>query len=292
MQFKNPFKEEGRWYKANLHCHTTESDGILTPSERVEAYKAKGYSILAITDHSIVTDVGSLGSEDFLVIPGIEGHPYMDDTIYFHIVVLNVPNDFGFSEEEAPQDFISRANAAGGVVFHAHPYWLGLSADEILNLDGAVGIEVFNAVCGTKGKSTASVHWDDLLQRGAKMVGVAVDDAHGDKDDVFRGWTWLKLKKLNVEAVTDALKNGCFYSSTGPEIRNIELDRGKIIVESSPVHSITFVAQRWHGSRSLAEEGESITEAEHKITGEEEYIRIECTDARGRTAWSNPLLFD
>ncbi len=292
MRFKNPFEEEGRWYKANLHCHTTESDGILTPSERVEAYKAEGYSILAITDHGVVTDVKNLGSESFLVVPGIEGQPYMDDTVYFHIVVLNVPNDFRFSEEESPQDFISRANAAGGVVFHAHPYWLGLSAEDILRLDGAVGIEVFNTVCGNKAKSTASVHWDDLLQRGARMVGIAVDDAHWDKYDVFRGWTWLNLKELNVEAVTDALKSGCFYSSTGPEIKDIKLDGRKIRVESSPVRSIAFVAQRWHGSRSLAEEEQSITDAEYEITGEEEYIRIECTDANGRTAWSNPFFFD
>jgi hypothetical protein len=291
MQFKNPFNEEGSWYKANLHCHTTESDGILTPSERVEAYRAKGYSILAITDHGAVTDVRGLGSEDFLVIPGVEGHPYMDDTIYFHIVALNVPNDFGFGEEEAPQDFISRANAAGGVVFHAHPYWLGLSADEILKLNGAVGVEVFNAVCGSKGKSTSSVHWDDLLQRGAKTVGIAVDDAHGDKDDVFRGWTWLKLKELSIENVMIALRDGCFYSSTGPEIKDIELDAGRIRARCSPVWSIAFVAERWHGSRSLAEEGQSVTEAEHQITGDEKYVRVECTDPRGRKAWSNPFFF-
>ena len=28
------------WYRANLHCHTTISDGQLTPEEVKEAYKA------------------------------------------------------------------------------------------------------------------------------------------------------------------------------------------------------------------------------------------------------------
>ena len=30
---------EGNWYKANLHCHSTESDGQLTPAEIKELYK-------------------------------------------------------------------------------------------------------------------------------------------------------------------------------------------------------------------------------------------------------------
>ena len=39
--------EEG-FHKANLHCHTTISDGELTPEEIKEAYKGQGYSILAL----------------------------------------------------------------------------------------------------------------------------------------------------------------------------------------------------------------------------------------------------
>ena len=38
-------------YKANLHCHSVLSDGRKTPEELVEAYKSRGYGILAITDH-------------------------------------------------------------------------------------------------------------------------------------------------------------------------------------------------------------------------------------------------
>ena len=40
------------WYRANMHCHTTCSDGSLTPEEVKEAYKNMGYSIVAYTDHS------------------------------------------------------------------------------------------------------------------------------------------------------------------------------------------------------------------------------------------------
>ena len=42
---------ENGFYKANLHSHTTVSDGALTPEEAKKAYQAEGYSIVAFTDH-------------------------------------------------------------------------------------------------------------------------------------------------------------------------------------------------------------------------------------------------
>ncbi|MCC5946996.1 MAG: hypothetical protein JJT89_00955 [Nitriliruptoraceae bacterium] len=38
-------------FKANLHAHTTCSDGSLSPAEVIDAYAARGYDVLAITDH-------------------------------------------------------------------------------------------------------------------------------------------------------------------------------------------------------------------------------------------------
>ena len=44
------FSSVGR-FKANLHAHTTRSDGALSPGEVIDAYAARGYDVLAITDH-------------------------------------------------------------------------------------------------------------------------------------------------------------------------------------------------------------------------------------------------
>ena len=60
------------WYRANMHCHTTCSDGSLTPEEVKEAYKAKGYSIVAYTDHEIMLDHSDLNDENFLAITSSE----------------------------------------------------------------------------------------------------------------------------------------------------------------------------------------------------------------------------
>jgi hypothetical protein len=42
-------------HQANLHCHTTQSDGWLTPNQVVDEYRARGYTILALTDHNLCT---------------------------------------------------------------------------------------------------------------------------------------------------------------------------------------------------------------------------------------------
>ena len=47
----NYIKKGQKQYKANLHSHSVISDGNLTPAEMKKAYKDRGYSILAITDH-------------------------------------------------------------------------------------------------------------------------------------------------------------------------------------------------------------------------------------------------
>ena len=64
-------------HKLNLHTHTTESDGRMSPSEVIDAYHERGYDGLAITDHNICTwpwtdfdrDPDALG---MLAIPGNE----------------------------------------------------------------------------------------------------------------------------------------------------------------------------------------------------------------------------
>ena len=62
--------------KVDLHCHSTASDGTLTPSELVELSAEKGISHVALTDHDTVSgleEAFSKGRElGVNVIPGIE----------------------------------------------------------------------------------------------------------------------------------------------------------------------------------------------------------------------------
>ena len=48
----NLLPEAGHFYKANLHCHTVDSDGRLTHEEVKAEYQKRGYRIVAYTDHT------------------------------------------------------------------------------------------------------------------------------------------------------------------------------------------------------------------------------------------------
>ena len=61
-------------YKANLHCHSTLSDGCKTPSELKEMYKSHGYSILAITDHERPASHTELSDEEFIMLTAYENY--------------------------------------------------------------------------------------------------------------------------------------------------------------------------------------------------------------------------
>ena len=63
---------EKKQYKANLHSHSTLSDGKLTPEELKKLYKDNGYDILAITDHEYPKSHNDLTDKDFLMVTGYE----------------------------------------------------------------------------------------------------------------------------------------------------------------------------------------------------------------------------
>ncbi|MGN0324436.1 MAG: PHP domain-containing protein [Oliverpabstia sp.] len=69
----NGFSKVGSWYKGNLHCHTTDSDGCLSPAEVVELYRKNGYDFLAISDHDIFSDYRKeFDCKDFIILPAVE----------------------------------------------------------------------------------------------------------------------------------------------------------------------------------------------------------------------------
>lgn len=59
-------------YKANLHTHSTLSDGKFTPEEIKKYYMEHGYSIIAYTDHDIFIPHNDLTDDSFLALNGYE----------------------------------------------------------------------------------------------------------------------------------------------------------------------------------------------------------------------------
>ncbi|HCG77137.1 MAG: hypothetical protein COZ37_06215 [bacterium (Candidatus Ratteibacteria) CG_4_10_14_3_um_filter_41_18] len=297
IEFNNPFSAEGNWYKGNLHTHTDNSDGELSPREVISLYHRRGYKILSLTDHYKLTYGEELKKEGICLIPGeeIDGGQSAAGTS-FHIVALNITKEITFAnkEEITAQEIINRIKAENGEALIAHPYWSGLTLHDILPLEGYLGIEVFNSTClNSIGKGESSVHWDNLLAKGKRISGFATDDTHGYSEqqyhpmDMGKGWIMVKAISLNRETIMDSIKKGLFYASCGPGIKNLSIEKEIIKVETSPVSSITFIASASQGGRIST--SSTLTQAEYEIRGGEKYIRIECADNRGRKAWTSPL---
>ena len=145
---ENPFAAPGNWFKGNLHMHTTDSDGEFTPQEAVDAYSDQGYDFLAITDHNTVTDVDSLNDRGMALVPGVEiGAPAAELGQTVHTVGLGLaecPPDPGTGK---PQDYISALAEVSEVCFVAHPSWSSLTFAELVDLEGIIGVEVYNTTC-------------------------------------------------------------------------------------------------------------------------------------------------
>ena len=98
MRKDGGFKEEGNWYKGNLHSHTVDSDGCLTPREAVELFVEHGYSFLGISDHDVYSDYREqLNREDFIIIPAVEASAVLwkDDTLTQRLKVHHVHGILG-----------------------------------------------------------------------------------------------------------------------------------------------------------------------------------------------------
>ena len=145
-----------REYIANLHVHTTFSDGHEPIQAVIDAARKAGLDILLITDHDTV-EGKKRGYEgyhgDLLVLIGSEiSGPH------HHYLVFGLDEAPPYRWNE-PQEFIDRVKAAGGVGFMAHPFEKGTPMSDNghaftwLNwdVDGFDGMEIWNhASCWKK----------------------------------------------------------------------------------------------------------------------------------------------
>ena len=300
----DPFAAGGTWLRCALHAHTTRSDGELSPDELVRHYDRAGFDVLAITDHWVRTSVPSTGG--LLVIPSSELSCRLLSEPDAHLLAFGIDDD--------PLEFVrtgpdlAAASAwvgeHGGVAYLAHPYWTGAPAGGLALCDGLAGIEIFNAGCDLEvGRGLSTVHWDDVLERGGRCLGIAADDCHVGSVDSGFAWVWARVAERSQSAVLEALRSGSFYSSMGPLVHELRVEDARVEVRCSPCRRVTLCTGRQRGSSVTAgpfgyrfrgdileesEEGE-ITHAHLERPADSRYGRLELVDSRGRKAWTNPL---
>ena len=307
-KFNNPFEIDGNWHKGNLHTHTTNSDGSLSPEDTVKQYKEAGYHFLSITDHRKLTNVKE--NYGILLIPGEELHCGTTEVkTNFHLVGIDLKEEISYAGDEIPifkkkwwevhpQEMIDLVKSQGGEVILGHPYWSALTTNDVFSAQGYIGMEVFNTTChhGVD-KGYSMTHWDDLLICGRDVFGFATDDTHNyfndhRQNDACGAWIMVKSKKLTVWDIMSSIKKGLFYASRGPEIKDVKITQNNIFVATSPVKSISFIAPNGYGEMFSALKREPLREAEHKIQSNVKYVRIQCMDMQGRMAWTNAVFFE
>ena len=288
-------------YKANLHTHSTISDGRYTPQEMIRFYSEKGYYVIALTDHRKYNHLESLDSCGMTLLSGIELHPEGPRNTCWHLLCLGVPENSvpGDTTGTPVQAVIDRVKAAGGIVFAAHPYWCGYQHDNVTSLKGLSGTEVWNTSCRYIGKAYNMQIWDDMLMHGSRYTALAVDDAHSDMD-MFMGWTTICAPDPSPESLLKALENGNFYSSTGPEFSRLSWKNNILEAEFSPCCEVTVLSSAYFGwsIRREEEEGALATGLKLDLSGKTElfpqyrYLRIQLRDRSGKYAWSMPIYLD
>ena len=333
--------ESGRFYKANLHCHTTVSDGSHTPEAVKELYKAQGYSIIAYTDHDIMIDHDDLRDEEFLPLLGYEIEtteplPYGDEPFYkkrtCHICLIardrenakqvcwhrskyfigngkdyidqakfdeSLPDYNRIYSHWGVNDIIAKAKEGNFFVTYNHPKWSMEGYPEYSGYEGMDAMEMFNGGCLNSGYEDYNCDvYDALLRQGKRLYCIGTDDNHGSKNperriwDFFRAFTMIKAEKLEYGAIIEALDNGNFYASEGPEISELYLENGRVYIKCSGAAQITCTAGRRRPGIVKAKDGVPVTEASFPIAPEDIYFRLTVTDMSGMHATTNAYFTD
>lgn len=196
---------EGRFYRANLHCHSTDSDGKMTPEQLVEEYRARGYSILCISDHRKLIDRTGLCREDFLLLNGYEFNhavePLHGRSIHLGLIarspaVREMPALESFptcapSTEDgaftaAVNETIRRAREAGFLPIYNHMRWSLEQEGDFLRYDGLWGMEVFNYFSEILGIEEFNLSaYLAKLRKGERLQAIMADDNHN--------WSGLRI---------------------------------------------------------------------------------------------------
>lgn len=313
---QSAFEGNKQLLKGCLHSHTTRSDGRMTPEELMKYYAEHGYNFMAITDHRVYNRTNYAPETGICIIPGFEVDAYFDyesGMRNYHTVCIGPDDETnGFADGELVdsisfprqgntpeliaerqaiyQEFLDEIHAKNNMTFYCHPEWSGTPARFFDKLSGDFGVEVYNTGCDIENDmDTNAPYWDELLGMGKKLWGIAVDDGHY-AECCCGGWVMVNAEN-NVPSLLEALKNGAFYSSCGPVIKDFYVENGRAYLDADDCATINFVSERHPSNLFRAPAGGTISHAESGVEGFK-YIRGVVTDRNGKRAWTNPIYLD
>lgn len=301
----------GHFYKANLHNHTTISDGCKTPEEIKAHYKAHGYAVVAFTDHDVMVAHPDLCDEAFLALTAYEvetngpsvGNSFSTTPTYHLNFYAKNPHETNYvcpnpnytwgnarAYAEAQDDYrgdyvrrysvegqnemIAEANRKGYLVSYNHPDWSLQSYPDYIGLEGITAVEVYNTGCVRGGwvLDQGDHVLDHFLKAGKRVYPIATDDNHGE-GDMCGGWVRFKAPALTYDDIMSAYAQGDFYASWGPELETLYLEDG-ILKMDFPADSHVTLAEVHTAIRCCdRRSGTDLTHAEFDLNGYQNEIR-------------------
>ncbi|MBR2343272.1 MAG: hypothetical protein IKA64_03365 [Clostridia bacterium] len=287
-------KNGDRWYRGNLHTHTTVSDGVLSPEAVKKLYRNMGYDFIALTDHWKYGEGTECDPSGLLVLSGCEynfGSIFDAESGIFHIISLLTERNPEIYESDSPQAALDKIAAAGGISILAHPAWSLNTPDLYLSLRGYWGTEIYNSVSGTpfNCRPYSGNVIDQGAVRGFYPALVADDDAHFYRGEEGMSYIMVRLgdKPLCTENLRTALLSGDFIATQGPFFSfGIEGDEA-VLRSETPLSCVTFftnAAFAW--DTCTVAKSEPIFEARFKIEKGYTFVRAECTSPSGEVGYS------
>jgi len=200
--------EDAPFVLANLHTHTTQSNGFLTPEQAVLWHLRRGYKVVAVTDSNTVK--GGEIAKKFVERTNLHSaprtpHPSSPLTVLVgeefrgktHLVMLNIRRDISPRDFDVPAA-IKEAKRQGGVVIAAHP-WSGRHSIHELFEWGVDGFEIVNG----------TVLGDENLRALCRKHGLAVLGSLDFRSGcVPETATVLPVWANTPEKVAEALRKG------------------------------------------------------------------------------------
>ena len=107
---------------------------------------------------------------------------------------------------------------------------------DYLGIKDCWGIEVYNHGSIVGGWVESPLPFDTMLKMGKRIFPLAVDDSHSIYS-ACGGWLMVSADNLEYGEVFNALKKGDFYSSTGPEIKDIYFEDDQLRLTYEGNHS-------------------------------------------------------
>ena len=287
-----------RYFKANLHTHSTISDGKLSPQEVKDAYKALGYQILALTDHNTIANHSHMNEPDFLMLTGIEininspeKNPIGGKTYHLNLISKTPDNlwspakaFYRFPEAQPYEEkmrcenmdlqydpasvnaMIAKANEMGFLVMYNHPTWSCQSYPDYAPLKGLWGMELRNSECCLLGQNENNARvLKDIRNQGNRLYPVGTDDMHSPRA-LGLSWIMVGAEELSYPSVIGALEKGDFYMSCGPEIYSLTVEENILKITCSDALQITLESHGRFTRRVAADSGNCIREAEFDLT--------------------------